>query len=207
MENNKDIVSTNQMILIIAMAMVGTGILTLPRDLAEAVPYDHWIVLLAGGLVAIVVVSIHAWIIKLEPGKQYFQILCNSLSKPIAYVVGLAYIIYFVVLIGLLTRLFGEVIKVFLLVKTPIEVINISILICCIYLSRKGVEVLGRFVIVLFPVVIIVIIFLFSLSFVKTDFRNLLPVFEITFTEILRSIPITVLSFLGLEMILFLAPI
>lgn len=203
MKDGSDIISIDQMILILILIMVSMGILTLPRSLAEIVPYDHWIIVLAAGLVAIVIIAIHAWIIKLKPRKQYFEILCDSLSKPIAYIVALAYIIYFVGIIGLLTRLFGEVMKVYLLTRTPIEVINISILASCIYLSRKGVEVLGRMAAFFFPVVIIVTIFLFPLSFIRTDFRNLLPVFQITFTEVLQGIPVTILSLLGLEMILF----
>ncbi|HZJ76693.1 MAG TPA: endospore germination permease [Oscillospiraceae bacterium] len=202
MENSNDIISTDQMIFILALTIISTGILTLPRNLAEAVPYDHWVVLLAGGLAATAVIATQAWIIKLRPGKQYFDILCDALSKPIAYIVSLAYIVYFIGLIGLFTRLFGEVIKVYLLNRTPIEVVNMSILASCIYLSRKGIEVLGRLMTFLFPVVLIVTMFLFFLSFIKADFKNILPIFQISFTEILQSIPVTILSFLGLEVIL-----
>lgn len=203
MEDNKDIISINQMIFILILTMVGTGILTLPRNLAEVAAYDHWIILLVGGLVAMVVITIYAWIIRLKPNKPYFEILCHSLTKPIAYLVGFLYMVYVVGMIGLLTRLFGEVIKVYLLNRTPIEVINISILASCIYLSRKGIEVLGKMITLLFPTIIVVTIFVFSLSFIKSDLKNLLPVFQITFTQILKGMPVTILSFLGLEMILF----
>lgn len=203
MRDNKDIISINQMIFILTLTMVSTGILRLPRSLADVVPYDHWIIVLAAGLIAMIIIAVYSWIIKLKPGVRYFEILCDSLSKPVAYVVSAAYIVYFIILIGLLTRIFGEVIKVYLLVKTPIEVINVSLLVSCIYLSRKGVEVLGRMAAFLFPITIIVAVFLFSLSFIKTNFRNLLPVFKITPIQILQGIPTTILSFLGLEVVLF----
>lgn len=202
MKQNNDVISINQMISILMLTMVGTGVLTLPRNLAVVIPYDHWIILLAGGLVAAVTAVIHSFIIKLRPGKEYFEILCDGLSRPVAYIVGVAYVVYFTVLIGLLTRLFGEVIKVFLLTKTPIEVINISILASCIYLGRKGVEVLGRLITFLLPLIIIITMLIFSLSFIKTDFRNLLPVFKITFIQALKGIPVTILSFIGIEMLL-----
>ena len=203
MENNKDIVSMNQMIPVLTLAAISTGILTLPRELADVVPYDHWIILLVAGMVVAAVVAIYAWIIRLKPGRQYFEILCDSLSKPVAYIIFLVYIVYFVILIALLTRLFGEIIKVYLLVRTPIEIINISILASCIYLSRKGVEVLGRMATFLLPITVVITIILAFLSLPKTNFRNLLPVFQITFPEILKGIPVTVLSFLGLEVALF----
>ncbi|QUH19689.1 GerAB/ArcD/ProY family transporter [Alkaliphilus sp. B6464] len=203
MQDNNDIIPIGQMIFILMIAMVGAGILTLPRDLAEIVPYDHWIVLLAGGLVAIVGALIHGAIIRLKPRKQYFEILCDALTKPIAYIVGLTYVLYLVGFIGLLTRIFGEVIKVYLLTNTPLEVITISILAAAIYSARKGIEVLGRMMQFGFPSVVTTIVFIFALSFTRSDFANLLPVFEITPAEILKGTPTTILSFIGIEMILF----
>ncbi|HZX21867.1 MAG TPA: endospore germination permease [Clostridia bacterium] len=203
MKDNSDIISINQMIFILALTMISTGILRLPRSLADIVPYDHWIILLAAGLVVTAVIAIYAWIIKLRPGIQYFEILSESLSKPIAYIVALAYIVYFIGLNGLVVRIFGETIKVYLLTRTPIEVINVSLLISCIYLSRKGIEVLGKLSTFLFPIVLTVSVFLFLLSFINTNFRNLLPVFQITPIQVLRGIPVTILSFLGIEVVLF----
>lgn len=203
MQDNNDIIPIGQMIFILMIAMVGAGILTLPRSLAEIVPYDHWLVLFVGGLVAIVTALIHGTIIKLKPRKQYFEILCDALTKPIAYIVGFIYVIYLIGFIGLLTRIFSEVIKVYLLVNTPIEVINISLLAIAIYSARKGIEVLGRMMEFLFPFVVTITVFIFALSFTKSDLANLLPVFEITPAEILKGAPTTILSFIGFEMILF----
>lgn len=203
MKDNNDIISLGQMIFILMLTMVGTGILGLPRSLAEAVPYDHWAILVFGGFVCIIAVLSHGAIIRLRPQKQYFQILSDALSKPIAYIVGFAYVLYFVIFIGFVTRIFGEVIKVFLLIHTPIEVINVSILASSIYLVRKGVEVLGRMLEFLFPVLILFGIFAFSLSFTGADAGNLLPIFQIKFMDILKGAPITILSFVGFEMLLF----
>ena len=203
MEGNKDIISIDQMISILILTAISTGILSLPRRLAEIVPFDHWIVLLVAGLVVLAMVAIYAWIIKLKPGEQYFDILTDALSKPGAYIAALLYIVYYVGLIGFVTRIFGEVIKVYLLVKTPIEIINVSILVSCIYLSRKGVEVLGRLSMFILPIGSVVTVILFLLSLTKTNFRNLLPVFQISPAQVLQGVPATMLSFLGLEVALF----
>lgn len=203
MQNNNDTISINQMIFILMLTMVGTGILTLPRSLAEAAPYDQWIILLAGGLLALSIALIHGLIIKLSPNKQYFQILCDALTKPVAYVIGFVYIIYLIGMIALITRTFGEVIKAFLLTRTPLEVINVSILAVSVYLARRGVEVLARMMEFIFPILILFSIFIFGLSFLGSDFSNLLPVFEIEFNDIIKGLPVTLTSFIGFEMILF----
>jgi len=203
MQDNNDIIPIGQMIFILMLTMVGTGVLTLPRSLVEVVPYDYWIILLAGGLVAIVTILICGAIIRLKPRKTYFEILSDSLSKPIAYIVGFAYIIYLTVYIALITRIFGEIIKAFLLINTPIEIINVSFLLASVYLVRQGIEVLGRMFEVLFPIITVLILFIIGLSFTNSDLSNLLPSFEITFADIIKGVPITTLSFIGFEMLLF----
>ncbi|HZK56746.1 MAG TPA: endospore germination permease [Clostridia bacterium] len=203
MEGKKDVISIDQMVSILILTAISTGILSLPRRLAEIVPFDHWIILLASGLGVAVMVAVYAWIIKLKPGEQYFDILTDALSRPGAYIAALLYIVYYIGLIGFVTRIFGEVIKVYLLVKTPIEVINVSILVSCIYLSRKGVEVLGRLSMFVLPIGAVVTVILFLLSLTKTNFRNMLPVFQISPIQVLQGVPATMLSFLGLEVSLF----
>lgn len=203
MQNNKDIIPIGQLIFILMLTMVGSGVLTLARNLVEVAPYDYWIIILAGGLVGILFSLICGYIIRLSPRKTYFEILCNSLSKPIAYIVGFAYVLYLTISLGLIVRLFGETMKAFLLESTPIEIIIVGILITSIYLVRQGIEVLGRMLQFLFPIVAVFVTIIFALSFVNSDVSNLLPVFQITFTEVLEGMPVTIFSFIGFEMLLF----
>jgi len=203
MQDNNDIIPIGQMVFILMLTMVGTGVLTLPRNLVEVVPYDYWIILITGSLIPIVSVLVCGAIIRLRPRKTYFEILSDALSKPIAYIVGFAYIIYLLVFISLVTRIFGEIIKAFLLLNTPIEVINVTMLIASVYLVRQGIEVLGRMLEFLFPLIALLTVFIIALSFINTDLTNLLPVFQIKFTDILEGIPVTALSFVGFEMLLF----
>ena len=203
MEDNNDLIPIGQMIFILMLTIVGAGILTLPRDLAVMVESDHWIILLVGGFIALVAVLVHGAIIRLKPRKHYFDILCDALTKPIAYLVGFAYVIYLIIAVGSIVRIFGDGIKMYLLANTPIEVINISMLVTCVYLARKGIEVLGRMLQFLVPILIVLSTFIICLTLTKSDFTNLLPVFQITFQDILKGIPTTVLSFAGFEVLLF----
>lgn len=206
MEDNNDIIPIGQMIFILVLTMVGTGILTLPRDLAEAVPHDHWLVLLAGGGAAIASTFIHGNIIKLQPREQFFDVLSHGFTRPVAYVLGAIYMLYFLTFCALVTRVFGEVMKAFLFKNTPIEVINVSFLAASVYLGRKGIEVLGRVLEFLIPLLILFIVFIFGLSFIRSDLYNLLPTFQISFNEFIKGIPTTILSFAGYEILLVFGP-
>lgn len=203
MQDNNDNISIDQMIFILMLTMVGIGILTLPRNLAEVVDYDHWLVLLIAGLLSLIIIIVHGSIIKLKPRMSYFAILSDALTKPIAYLVGFVYVIYLIVIIGLTTRIFGEVIKGFLLVNTPLEVINVSILIISVFLARKGIEVLARMSEFVFPFAVLFALFVFGLSFLESDFKNLLPVFQASINEIIEGLPTTLYSFIGFEVLLF----
>lgn len=202
MYQNNERVSTSQMVSIFILTIVGTGILTLPRSLVEAVGTDGWIVILLGGILTAGLVYLIGCIISRLPGKNYLEILAATITKPVAYVVTGIFIIYALVLNSLLIRIFGEVVKMFLLIRTPIEVIMFSMMLTSIYLVRRGIETLGRMAEMLLPIIIIVNLPLFLLTIQGTDFSNLLPVFQTPFLDIIKAIPIPFFSFLGFEVML-----
>lgn len=203
MNQNNDRITITQMVFILMLTMVGAGVLSLPRNIAVATAHDHWLVVILGGLAALLASFIHISIIKIKPNMSYFDILSDALTKPMGYVVGVVYIIYFIGFIGLITVIFGNVIKSFLLTFTPIEIIFITILLTSVYICRKGIEVLGRMMELIIPSSTIVIIIIFALSFTGSKLENLLPVFNISFSEIVNGVSITFFSFIGFEILLF----
>jgi len=202
MYQNNEKVSTSQMVSIFILTIVGTGILTLPRSLAEAVGTDGWIVILLGGVITTALVYLMSYIVKKLPGMNFMEILTETVTKPVAYVLAGVFILYSLVLNSLLLRIFGEVIKMFLLLRTPIEVIMFSMLLTCIYLVRRGIETLGRLAELLLPIIILLNIPLFLLTIQGTNLSNLLPLFQTPVLDLIKAVPISFFSFLGFELIL-----
>ncbi|WP_026476958.1 GerAB/ArcD/ProY family transporter [Alkaliphilus transvaalensis] len=199
-DNNR--ISATQLGSILLLTIVGTGILTLPRALAEAVGPDGWILILIGGIITIGLVLIHTYIVKSFPGKRYIEILSETLSKPVAYFLVALYVIYFIILNGSLVRIFSEVVKMFLLLRTPIEVIIFTILLVAAYLARSGIEALARMAELLVPLIFIPSIILFALATQGSDLTNLMPVLETSIEDLIAGIPTIVFSFLGFEILL-----
>ncbi|AOY75179.1 GerAB/ArcD/ProY family transporter [Clostridium formicaceticum] len=199
---NNDKISTPHMINIMILNMVGVGILTLPRDLTEGAGTDGWIILIIGGLVTMGFSALYGYIVKSFPGKSYFEIASLTLTKPIAYLVGIYFTIYFIGMTAFVTRIFVDVIRTYVLVRTPKEVILLSILFLAVYLNRKGIEVLGRLAELLIIPLAVAIFLLFAVSWGKFEAANLLPIFQISFKEVLQGIPLVFFSFLGFEVIL-----
>ena len=202
MYQNNEKISTSQMVSILILIIVGTGILTLPRSLAETVGTDGWIVIFLGGVITTALVYLMSLIIKKMPGKNYMEILTETITKPVAYIVVGIFILYTLILNSFLLRIFGEVIKMFLLLRTPIEVIMFAMLLTCIYLVRRGIETLGRLAELLLPVIILINLPLFLLTIQGTDFSNLLPLFQTPLLDLIKAIPIPFFSFLGFEIML-----
>ncbi|KAB3532481.1 GerAB/ArcD/ProY family transporter [Alkaliphilus serpentinus] len=202
MYQNNDKISISQITSILILTLVGTGILTLPQALAEEAATNGWIIIIVGTLSALLVAFLHSYIVKSFPGKGLFEILEATLGKPVAHIIGAIFSLYFIVINSFLLRIFGEVVKMFLLFRTPIEVIMFFMLATNIYLVRRGIETLARLAELLLPLILIPSLVLFLLTIQGTDFSNLLPVFQLSVGDIIKALPIVFFSFLGFDLIL-----
>lgn len=202
MFQNNDKISLSQLGNIIALTTVGTGILTLPRNLAEAARTDGWLVLVIGTLLVTFFTYLQSYIIKKLPMKTFQEITTMVLPKAVAKIYILLLIIYFAVLNGFLLRIFGEVVKMFLLYSTPLEVIILSVALVAVYLARKGIEPMGRMAELLRPLITLLSLILFGLVLQEIRFSNLLPVFNTDPLVIIKAVPLVLFSFLGFELLL-----
>ncbi|MGV8145443.1 MAG: GerAB/ArcD/ProY family transporter [Alkaliphilus sp.] len=194
-------ISTTQISLILILTMIGTGILTLPQSLAKEAGADGWIIILVGGFLGIVLANIYGYIIKSHPHTKYMDILSAHLSKYVAYAIVGATVIYLIILNSFVIRIFAEAIKMFLLFRTPIELIIFSLLLVSVFLVRKGIEPLGRVAEIMMPIIFLPSLFLFMLALQNAEIKNLLPVFQISIAEIVKAVPIVLFSFLGFELL------
>ncbi|SCZ00080.1 GerAB/ArcD/ProY family transporter [Alkaliphilus peptidifermentans] len=202
MFRNNDKISPSQIANILILIMLGTGVLTLPRSLAEAAGADGWIILLVGGLLISLIAIAQAYIVKSLPGKNYMEIITATLSKPVAYIYIVFLVLFLIMLNGFLVRIFAEVVKMFLLFRTPLEVIIVSVLLVTVYLVRQGIEPLARMADLLLPTISILSLVLFALTIRSGDLKNLLPVFQVSLKQIVEAIPLVLFSFLGFEFVL-----
>lgn len=199
---NNDRISIPQMTNILILTLIGIGILTLPRELAEVVKTDGWIVLIAGALLTMGIAFLHGYIVKSFPSKSYFEIIALTLTKPVAYLLTTFFAIYLIGSSGFLLRIFAEVVKTILLRRTPLEAIIIIMLVPIGYLVRKGIEPMGRLTNIVFPTSVIFVILLFGLTLGEADFSNLKPVFQASPQQLFGALDIVLFSFLGYETLL-----
>ncbi|CAH2211804.1 GerAB/ArcD/ProY family transporter [Tepidibacter aestuarii] len=204
MISTKEKISTSQMITLLMSTMLGVGILSLPRNLSDKVKGSGFIVVIIATLVCIFFGYCIYKVVYRFQNKSLMQISSDILTKPIAYLICIIYILYYLINIGMVVRIFGEVVKMYMLKKTPIEVIILSMLFVCAYGSRKGIEGIARISQIIFFLMMLPIIFIFLFSLQSADFSNLMPIFNVNLSQIFPSVFLTTFSFSGFETMLIL---
>src|SRR5699024_7237057 len=110
--------------------------------------------------------------------------------------------IFLVYLVGILTfsvRIFGAVIKVFLLETTPIGIIIITMLWVTSYLGRSKIVDISRMALIIYPIILVTAVGVVIFSIPGTDFSNIHPLANIKLKPMLRSIPIAFFAYGGYE--------
>jgi len=203
MIRNNDIISPYQIAVIIIMTVISVGVFSIAADAVKAAETDGWLAVALAGVINILAVLI---IVKLNsrfPGKtfaEYSQIVIGTiLGKAVTFL----FAVYLILVIAYVTRSFTEVIKMFLLFRTPTELIMLSLIFVCTYIVRGGIECIGRINELLFPILFIPFFIVLMFGFPLMDFSNLRPAFQTPPAKILTSIPALIFNFEGIEVILF----
>ncbi|QIW81350.1 spore germination protein [Bacillus tequilensis] len=197
--------NTFQGVSIIANTMLGAGLLTLPRALTgKANTPDGWIALILEGFVFILFIYLNTLIQKKHQYPSLFEYLQEGLGKWIGSFLGLLICCYFIAVASFETRAMADIVKFFLLERTPIQVIVLAFIGCGIYLIIGGLNDISR----LFPfylvITIIILLVLFAISFKIFDLDNLRPVLGEGLGPVANSLTVVSISFLGMEIMLFL---
>lgn len=205
MLQDKDQITTIQVAVVVANAILGSGILTLPRSSAELVhTSDVWISVLLGGILAAAAGIIMALLAKRYPGQSVFQFNGRILGKWLGGLVSLTFIVYFFVTAAYQVRTVTEVTNLFLLEGTPGWAIIMVFMWVSLYLMTGGINPIARLFEMILPVTIIIYLLIMLMALNIVDVNNLRPVLGDGILPAWKGIQSTALSFLGVETILIL---
>lgn len=199
--NDVPTLSLGQFIFIIHGAQVGTGILFLPRTLAEKSGTDGWLVLPLCFLFS--TLASLAWV---QIARRYSsQLLENSINKFVRKFFAFIYTAYFsfyawVVLLNGMLYIKGN-----LLPKTPDYFIIILFLIPTYLVVSQNVYVLGRYCEIVFYLTIWILI-LFLIPLKEGNTLNMLPLFKNGISGILKAFPQAIFPFTGFEIVFCMYP-
>lgn len=199
---NNDQISSAQLAAILSVTVIGIGILTLPRTLAEAVGPDGWILIVVGSLFSLIIGLLMTRLVKKFPQKTMVEFSADLVGKPIGTILSLGFCIYFLIFTAIEARVFGEIVKMYLLFRTPIEVLMLSLLLTAAYLARSGIEPIARMAQIIFPITVFTAVLVIVPVLPDIDLTNLLPVLKTPILKLMKAIPIVFFSFAGIETML-----
>jgi spore germination protein len=203
MIRNNDNISPYQLAMLVIMSIIGVGVFNIVHVIAKFGGNDGWIIMTAMGIVHILLAFLFIRLNCRFPGKTFPEYIQEILGVVLGKILVFAISCYILLNLAYEVREFTEVAKMFLLPRTPTEVIIFALILVCAYVVRGGVESVARVVEITFPILFIPFFLVLIPGFPNLDLTNLLPVGSDIGTKFTRMIPHAPHAFRGIEYILF----
>jgi spore germination protein KB len=166
----------------------GTTILVIPAGMAAKANQDAWLSALIGMIICLVMVYFYVVCAKAMGRESYIQYLQKVYGKVIGKLVGFAYVYFAFVGTTTLLFYFGNFTTTQILTETPIEILNLLLLIVVIFVVRAGLEVLARTGELLFPWFMFLLVSLVILLIPQIELERISPLFDASIKDHLSAI-------------------
>jgi spore germination protein len=187
----------------VASMMLGVGILTLPRLVAESTIGSGGIIsILMAGLFFISFGWLTAKVVSKFPQQNIYQYLTKTVSKYAAIILVLGLSLSFLLATALEARVIGNITKFYFFDRTPTEVLSFVFLLVVIYGVAGSRVALLRLNIMFFPIVLLIVVAvqLFNINFFELN--NIKPMFASSAAQYFDGANETTLSFVGYVIVL-----
>ncbi|MBR9648857.1 MAG: Ger(x)C family spore germination protein [Clostridium tyrobutyricum] len=190
----------------IIVTVIGVGIFSYPQEISSIVGTDGWIVTIFAGLIAYLLLYIAYLAVKRNGYNKLYIILNNNFGKIFGGILALIFIAYNIISISFGMRIFTEVVKMYLLEKTPTEFIFIVTILTGMYLITGGLGSLVKFNEISFWIMFVPVIIMMIFTLNNVDFSNILPVFNNNPIKYAEAFKTCIYSFSGIEIIYLMIP-
>ncbi|MBF8982759.1 endospore germination permease [Lutibacter sp. B2] len=198
----KEYLTNRQIAFIIFGITVGYGIMPLTKNIVEKTGTGGWSSLVVAIVIAIILTYILTYLGYVHENKtidEYSEILTG---KYITFIFIGIYIIYYFLAFTLVTRMASEMVKLNVLVKTPVWVLSLFILAIAYYAVIKRLQNIARICEIYGMIIIIAFIITIGAMFTQGKLINVKPFFVVEDIKIyFKAIPITIFPLLGMELI------
>ncbi|XRG80493.1 GerAB/ArcD/ProY family transporter [Rossellomorea sp. GAMAL-10_SWC] len=194
-----------QFVLIIFGVQIGIGMLSLPRELAEKSGAGSWISILFGGLISTILSTLYIKLCQKVPHKNFSSFITLYLGKIVGKIMLFLISIYFIYGASLVLMLSVLFVQSYLLQHTSAYIILFLFLVPSFQLVTGGIHLIAKYIETIFPLVIFFLLMLF-LTLKIPNFKNLIPILKEGWMPIIKSVPTTTVSFLGIEIIFVIYP-
>lgn len=197
-------ISLHQIKLMLVLQMFNMATIVLPRIASKTAGHDGYMLPIGAFLIGCLYIWMITSLLERFQGETLVEFGPKIVSTPVGVVLSILFVAKVLVSAGLELRMFAEMISQVLLPNTPLEVIILVMLFAIYYLIKSGVEATGRMAEVLVYFVFTPLVAILLLVAIKTDYKQLLPMFQSQPEGFIRGTYYVSLSFMPLEFLLIL---
>lgn len=203
---NRDFVTSYGLFCTIIISVVGVGIFSYPGELTSAVENNGWILTLISGFIAYGLAYIIYKSVQINNFDKFHTIMKNNFGKILGVVFTIIFAGYTTFFIALGMRDFVEVIKMYLLEKTPTEILLVVTILAGSYLVRGEIGSLIKFNEVAFWIMFLPMILILILTLNNIDFTNIFPLLSTKPMNYAKGLSAAAYSFAGFQIIYLVLP-
>jgi spore germination protein KB len=171
-------ISSFQMGIIMYPTIQATAILLVPAITAAEAKRDFWLSPVWASLIGFFTVYIAYLLNKRYPDKTLIEYGESILGRFLGKVLGLVYLLFYLHVVGIVIREYGEYVVGSFFNRTPMTVIMGTMLLVCAFNVRGGLEVIGRSAQMFVPIVMFLFVWIVILLIPDLDPKNMLPFME-----------------------------
>ena len=202
-----NIISRYDLFISMVITVAGTSIFAYPRILGEKVGTDGWVVIILTGLLLVPALYIVKKAIEVNGYKKFTNMIEDNFGRIFGKIIALLVILSGMLIISMEMRVFTEVLKMYLLKRTPSEFIIILVILVGAFLVRGEIESVIRFNEIAFWLMFLPILVAILFVLKGSDFTNIFPVLTHKPIDYLSGMKNSVFAFLGFEIVYVLYPL
>ncbi|MCR8643153.1 spore germination protein [Paenibacillus sp. N1-5-1-14] len=203
--NQQSTITRTQLFHMVMQVTIGIAILQLPHRLYKTTKVDAWISIILVLLGVLLLIYMLCALCKQYPGKHVYEFLPIVFGKKIGLVLNIVYILYCIIAVSQFFYQNSQILRKWILPRTPMVVLIILILLVCIYLAIESLRIIARFIVIINLIVpLLFIIPIFAIQY--SEWLYLLPIYQTDIPSILDGAKTTVQSMLGFEILLVVYP-
>ncbi|KXG73894.1 GerAB/ArcD/ProY family transporter [Thermotalea metallivorans] len=186
-------------------AIVGYGVVGLPKDIASIVGTEGWFFLLIAIVIAIIVACVLTYLGYIYENKTFYEYSQLLVGKSVTSVFMILYIVYFFLLFAMVVRISSEIIRLTMLIRTPVWAISLLFFIVIYYAVSKGLPTIAGICEFYGMIIIVFAIFIHTVMFTQGDLIHLRPFFHFEDLQTyVKAGKEAIIPFLGMEVLVFI---
>ncbi|SKC85608.1 GerAB/ArcD/ProY family transporter [Maledivibacter halophilus] len=191
-----------QIAFILFGIVVGYGIMPMAKNVAEGAGTGGWFTLLIATIISIIFTYMVTYLGYVHRNKTIYEYSEILVGKFLTKIFMIIYIVYFFLFFTIIVRMSSEVIRLTILLKTPVWVLCLLFLIVVYYAVSRGIRTIAR-ICEIYGLMIIIFLLIIQISiFTQGEIVNLKPFFVIDDIKLyISAISTIIFPFIGIEIL------